>query len=71
MNIKVGDPGAENCKVFFNGIQINDCIAADEEQRFVVRYCRDADGNFKKVPSLPFETDFVTTKEYGDVRIEL
>jgi hypothetical protein len=70
MNIKVSDPGSPWVKIFFNGTQINDCVEADEENRFVRRYARDEKGNFRRFEP-PFETDLVIVKEYGDVRIEL
>lgn len=68
LSVDPNDPGFDleksvRAKIFFNGVQINNAITADEEKRLVVRYVLDEAGRIKD-PT-------VTTLEFGHVRVEV
>lgn len=65
MRIKAGGPGSNKARVFLDGVERNLVIEADEEGRFIVRYCTDEHGKTIR------GTDALKTERLvGDVRIE-
>lgn len=59
---------AHQCKVRFNGVEINFVVTADEEKRYIKRMCLNQWGN----PILNADkSDYLTEEVYGDVYIDV
>lgn len=68
------DPGYVNwqkyprCQPYLDGVELKDCVTADEEKGEVIVFRRNKDGNLELTAA---KDEIITEKLYGDVRIDL